>query len=1043
MSKSSKDCDAYEFEHPTAEYCPNVFWFLNEGISKKTMRNQLCKMRDKGIFQPVIVPWEGLKVSYLSDEWFEKIRCACEIAEELGMTVLLYDELNWPSGYAGGILLKHHPDYRSKCLTMNETEVYGPLRYRASVPVQFLQAVVVAKIESDSTLGCLIDLTDKVKDGELCCHIPSGRWKLMFFGIEEGTYQPPFSKSFYPDLLEPRAVRKFIELTHERYYEKMPGYFGSVIKGIFTDEPGMYFNAWWFNPRSIPWTPSFLGSFRKRKRYDLRKYLPTLWYPLDDEGQTTRVRADFFDVLGTLYQESYFKTLHDWCSTHGVSLMGHILSEEDLRFIARLEADYFKAMRYLEIPGVDNISDWGKKAITPKMGSSVAHAFDRPLVFSETFALFGWSLTFELMKAVTDWQFARGINRQLVSAFFYSIRGKRKHCVPPSIYQNVFWPYFRNYSVYTARLGYMLTHGRHVAPVAILLPMITVQSALTALDLSEASRLSSLFEAVSNFLLENQYDFDYLDESLFDKVTIKKSVAQPLLQLGDEGYSVLILPGNKVMSRTALKKIRQFRRVGGTVIALKQPPAMFADGSFMRDVLPVSEIEKLPEMLRDFRDIEILNPEGKKFEVRDEVIRGGCVNEGYVAWIENGHELGLLFEVDSDCFDSVGCDVAVGTPTEKTDGNPEQSARESCPSARLLLRKVGPTGQVLVSRTFEQTKPSRLTLEFEPLPKGRYYLQLKNLKGILGWWSRDFNEDNRTVAYADEKPVRGHDRVLDLRQINYVTNAPFVNYLHLMHGDRNVYFITNSAPFDVNLLVAFGIIGTPELWDAETGEKKPLYEFRREGDRTVVRLVLSKYGSTFVVFSKGKEVPHVISTNMGIDNVRIKNETILVDATAFDAGENFVEVEWKEGKYRSKIPAKGPQIVEINEWNFRAPGYKGTLKGDWSTVLPFFSGTGVYSKEVSIAASMLGNMKVLLDCDNAANIMELKVNQKHVGVRCWPPYRFDVTPYIKPGKNRIKILVTNTSANSFDHTPVPSGLLAPVRIRAYESHSIQIKTREP
>jgi hypothetical protein len=193
------------------------------------------------------------------------------------------------------------------------------------------------------------------------------------------------------------------------------------------------------------------------------------------------------------------------------------------------------------------------------------------------------------------------------------------------------------------------------------------------------------------------------------------------------------------------------------------------------------------------------------------------------------------------------------------------------------------------------------------------------------------------------------------------------------------------------------------------------------------------------VFSKGKEAPHVTATNMWINSVSLSRHSIFVNSTALCSGENFVEVEWKARKYRSVVDAKASQTIEINEWDFRAPGFEGKVGTEWTQVLPFFSGTGVYTRTLLVRGRMLKNTKVLLECSNVAQIMELEINGRQVGIRCWAPYRFDVTVYLKAGRNRIVVRVTNTSANAFDREPIPSGLLAPVQIHAYENHLLQMK----
>ena len=46
-----------------------------------------------------------------------------------------------------------------------------------------------------------------------------------------------FNDEAYVDTLNPRAMDKFIEITHEAYYRELGDSFGDTIPSIFTDEP--------------------------------------------------------------------------------------------------------------------------------------------------------------------------------------------------------------------------------------------------------------------------------------------------------------------------------------------------------------------------------------------------------------------------------------------------------------------------------------------------------------------------------------------------------------------------------------------------------------------------------------------------------------------------------------------------------------------------------------------------------------------------------------------------------------------------------------
>jgi hypothetical protein len=65
---------------------------------------------------------------------------------------------------------------------------------------------------------------------------------------------------------------------------------------------------------------------------------------------------------------------------------------------------------------------------------------------------------------------------------------------------------------------------------------------------------------------------------------------------------------------------------------------------------------------------------------------------------------------------------------------------------------------------------------------------------------------------------------------------------------------------------------------------------------------------------------------------------------------------------------------------------------------------------------------------------EVRLNGQVAGIRVAPPYRFDLTSLVRPGDNRLEILVCNTLANHYSTVPTryrgesKSGLLGPVTL---------------
>ena len=62
------------------------------------------------------------------------------------------------------------------------------------------------------------------------------------------------------------------------------------------------------------------------------------------------------------------------------------------------------------------------------------------------------------------------------------------------------------------------------------------------------------------------------------------------------------------------------------------------------------------------------------------------------------------------------------------------------------------------------------------------------------------------------------------------------------------------------------------------------------------------------------------------------------------------------------------------------------------------------------------------------------MNGKLAGIKVSPPWDLDISAFVKPGENRIEILVSNTLANHYMTIPThyrgqtTSGLLGPVKL---------------
>lgn len=93
------------FRNPPEGYRPMPFWFWNDRIEEDEITRQMTRMKEQQVEAFFIHARHGLQTPYLSEEWFARIEHVLREAQRLEMGVWLYDENNFPSGYAGGRVL--------------------------------------------------------------------------------------------------------------------------------------------------------------------------------------------------------------------------------------------------------------------------------------------------------------------------------------------------------------------------------------------------------------------------------------------------------------------------------------------------------------------------------------------------------------------------------------------------------------------------------------------------------------------------------------------------------------------------------------------------------------------------------------------------------------------------------------------------------------------------------------------------------------------------------------------------------------------------
>lgn len=552
---------AANLKNPPAQYAETLTWGLEGPLTPESVRADLDAISKQGIRAVSIEAGYGMKVPYLSAGWFENVKLIVQELKKRQMHLWIIDEGKYPSGFAGGKFSQERPDLRMQGLVIAKRITLQPGEtVNEKLDASIISAVAV---NTESKENEIIPL----KNNMLTWKAPQGSWQVILAqhkfktSVTRAANNPTGGKDTMNalcDYLNPVATRQFLEFTHVQYKKYIGNEFGKTVLGFRGDEPEYNFT---------PWTPELISIFQKKKSYDITPYLASFFAPNLSEKQK-QAKADFWDVWSDLFRDNFFKVQANWCAQNGLEYMVHINHEDKLMDLARSEGDFFKDMRYVQVPGVDaiwhqiwydNVTDF------PKLASSAAHMYGRPRALSESFAAYTPKPTVADARWVVNEQLVRGINLFEYMFWSSSASGRAKGT---SYLNDEAFPALAEYS---NRASYLLANGIPAAQVGLYCP---TESMWLGNEEANSSLLS-----IAKQLSERQIDYDFVDNQGLSSVF--KLDKGAFTNLSGQQYHTIIIPSTQVMGSDALRRLQEFARGGGKVIFLGNTPAQVAGQTFM------------------------------------------------------------------------------------------------------------------------------------------------------------------------------------------------------------------------------------------------------------------------------------------------------------------------------------------------------------------------------------------------------------------------------------------------------------------------------
>lgn len=755
------------------------------------------------------------------------------------------------------------------------------------------------------------------------------------------------------------------------------------------------------------WTPRLPEEFRARRGYDLMPWMLAMTgRVVAGVDETERFLFDMRRTQTDLFNDCFLARFKERAARFGLKFAGEPYGDgnfESLEYSERLDYPMGEFWIHNIYGGVT----------TSKMAASTAHLWNRPIVGAECFTGTPFNSKFtehpSAMKALGDYMMTVGINR-----FVYHVYAHQPYTGPtPGIImtmgpfgthlnRNSTWAEASAaWTLYNGRCAYMLQQGRYVADILYLKN-----------------------EAISNGI--DDYDCNVVPTPYGYRWDVGSRNVLPQLTMKDGrltlphgmSYRLLVLPPMEKTSPELLRQVLRLVKEGAIVVLAGPKP----QGYMGRDADKDKEVQRLSDELwrsgklgkgliyctsdlkQVLTDIAVQPDFSFVAENRDAQIHfiHRAVGEEEVYFVANHRRrpelLTATFRVNGlvpELWDAETGETSIPVAYTEVDGMTQVT---------LQLTESGSTFVVFRKQAHSnpsQRKGEQRACEVLPMTQsdGNFSISLwakpetfaAGGRGFLLYpmpGESSFGSNHAYVGLSmGQNTVRVHERATTHRTV-LECNTPIEGWTHvaLVYNGGTPTLYLNGKVVATGKTSSF--ICHPAL---ELPQAEEQYFASFEGDQTTTQYV-----------------PRVLSP----EEIQTQFTTGL---PAPLLPENFALLRPVTGEWHVQFPpwSKAPAEIVL-------PALHSLHKhADFN--VKHFSGTATYIQTLRITKKELKqHTSIYLDLGRVENLAEVSINGSKPVLLWKAPYRINVTAWLKPGDNELKIAVTNLYPNRMigdEHLP--------------------------
>lgn len=379
---------------------------------------------------------------------------------------------------------------------------------------------------------------------------------------------------------------------------------GNALTTALPDALRVYLRAMFMDSMELEganWSDHFRSAFQQRRGYDIVPYLNYILWPTRSMGdpvayrplvpvcdslraQLQRVRYDFELTKAELLRENFTIPYTEWCHRLGLQSRAQAYGRgffplESNRLIDMPECEswttnYLHHRPGFEIPERDYRRGRAYTMVN-KYVSSAAHLEGRHIVSCEemtnTYHVFNMDL--KELKIGGDMSICSGVTQSIYHGFNYMPQNAPfPGWIRYGAYyneRNNWWPYFKAYNDYKARVYAVLQNCTHYADIAILNPDGDMWSQIGMQNEPFPNQQFAQWRPlVWEAIMKNGGSSDYVSEEIIRNATIHNGQ----LCYNQQRYGTIFLLGVRSLSAESAQQLERFVESGGTLFCIDSVP---------------------------------------------------------------------------------------------------------------------------------------------------------------------------------------------------------------------------------------------------------------------------------------------------------------------------------------------------------------------------------------------------------------------------------------------------------------------------------------